>query len=266
MRSRTAAPRRIRTRRASCATPRSSSIRRSSQLDDLIASGQRELRQQLLAQHQQLSDDIRQKIEDVLARLAQRGAGAAQRQDRSQGAGGAADRDGDAAERRSSRARAGRRGACLTSPRRGSDDAAPGPDDAPAATVHRAAVAARRSRTAAAARAADAARGSGRAGARRQPRPASAVELRTNDPHLKRALAPTIEDAITASVRRNPRPLADALFPVIGPAIRKAIAATLQRHDRVAQPHARAQPVVARRCSGGSTRGAPASRSPRSSC
>ncbi len=56
---------------------------------------------------------------------------------------------------------------------------------------------------------------------------ATAVELRTNDPHLQRALAPTIEDAISASVRRNPRPLADALFPIIGPAIRKAIAATL---------------------------------------
>ena len=56
---------------------------------------------------------------------------------------------------------------------------------------------------------------------------AAAVELRTNDPHLKRALAPTIEEAISASVRRNPRPLADALFPIIGPAIRKAIATTL---------------------------------------
>ena len=55
----------------------------------------------------------------------------------------------------------------------------------------------------------------------------AAVELRTRDPHLKRALAPTIEDAISTSVRRNPRPLADALFPIIGPAIRKAIAATL---------------------------------------
>jgi outer membrane protein OmpA-like peptidoglycan-associated protein len=55
----------------------------------------------------------------------------------------------------------------------------------------------------------------------------AAVELRTNDPHLKRALAPTIEDAISVSVRRNPKPLADALFPIIGPAIRKAIAATL---------------------------------------
>lgn len=54
-----------------------------------------------------------------------------------------------------------------------------------------------------------------------------AVLLRKHDPHLTRALAPTIEEAITTSVQKNPRPLADALFPVIGPAIRKAIAASL---------------------------------------
>jgi OOP family OmpA-OmpF porin len=54
-----------------------------------------------------------------------------------------------------------------------------------------------------------------------------AVLLRTRDPQLTRALAPTIEEAITASVRKNPQPLADAMFPVIGPAIRKAIAASL---------------------------------------
>jgi OOP family OmpA-OmpF porin len=54
-----------------------------------------------------------------------------------------------------------------------------------------------------------------------------AIALRANDPQLTRALAPSIEEAITASVRRDPRPLADALFPVIGPAIRKAIAHTL---------------------------------------
>ena len=54
-----------------------------------------------------------------------------------------------------------------------------------------------------------------------------AVALRANDPQLTRALAPSVEEAITASVRRNPRPLADALFPVMGPAIRKAIAHTL---------------------------------------
>jgi len=54
-----------------------------------------------------------------------------------------------------------------------------------------------------------------------------AIALRGKDQHLARALAPTLEDAITTSVRRNPRPLADALFPIIGPAIRKAIAHTL---------------------------------------
>lgn len=55
----------------------------------------------------------------------------------------------------------------------------------------------------------------------------TAMLLRKDDPQLTRALAPTVEEAITASVRRNPRPLADALFPIFGPAIRKAIAASL---------------------------------------
>src|SRR5262245_44519985 len=54
-----------------------------------------------------------------------------------------------------------------------------------------------------------------------------AIALRSDDAQLQRALAPTVEEAITSSVRRDPRPLADALFPVIGPAIRKAIAHTL---------------------------------------
>jgi OOP family OmpA-OmpF porin len=53
-----------------------------------------------------------------------------------------------------------------------------------------------------------------------------ALQLRARDPQLMRALAPSIEDAITASVSRDPQPLADALFPVIGPAIRKAVAHT----------------------------------------
>ena len=51
-----------------------------------------------------------------------------------------------------------------------------------------------------------------------------ALQLRAHDPQLKRALAPSVEDAITASVKKNPQALADALFPVIGPAIRKAVA------------------------------------------
>ena len=54
-----------------------------------------------------------------------------------------------------------------------------------------------------------------------------AIALRSNDEQLTRVLAPTIEEALTASVRRDPRPLADALFPVMGPAIRKAITHTL---------------------------------------
>ena len=40
------------------------------QLDDLMARGQRELRQQLHAQRQELGDDIRQRVEDVLVRIA----------------------------------------------------------------------------------------------------------------------------------------------------------------------------------------------------
>jgi OOP family OmpA-OmpF porin len=54
-----------------------------------------------------------------------------------------------------------------------------------------------------------------------------ALAMRAGDPQLTRALAPSFEETITASVRRNPQPLADALFPVMGPAIRKAIAHTL---------------------------------------
>ena len=53
-----------------------------------------------------------------------------------------------------------------------------------------------------------------------------ALQLRARDPQLMRALAPSVEQAITASVRNDPQPLADALFPVIGPAIRKAVAHT----------------------------------------
>ncbi len=55
----------------------------------------------------------------------------------------------------------------------------------------------------------------------------TALLLRKDDPQMTRALAPTVEETLTASVRRNPRPLADALFPIFGPAIRKAIAASL---------------------------------------
>lgn len=43
---------------------------KTAQLDDVIARSTRDLREQLHAQQQELSDDIRQRIEDVLARLA----------------------------------------------------------------------------------------------------------------------------------------------------------------------------------------------------
>ena len=52
-----------------------------------------------------------------------------------------------------------------------------------------------------------------------------AIALRSGrDRQLARALAPTVETALTESVRRNPRQIATAIFPVLGPAIRKAIA------------------------------------------
>ncbi len=55
-----------------------------------------------------------------------------------------------------------------------------------------------------------------------------AIALRAGrDRQLARALAPTIETAITESVRRNPQDIATAIFPVLGPAIRKAIAETM---------------------------------------
>jgi hypothetical protein len=44
--------------------------RRITTLDDQAAKGQRELRQQILEQHQRLSDDIRKKMDEVLAALA----------------------------------------------------------------------------------------------------------------------------------------------------------------------------------------------------
>ncbi len=45
--------------------------KKAGQLDDAIGKVQRELRQQLLELHQNMSDDVRQKIDDVLARLHQ---------------------------------------------------------------------------------------------------------------------------------------------------------------------------------------------------
>jgi hypothetical protein len=44
--------------------------RRNTALDELLAKSQRELRQQMLEQHQRLTDDLRQKVDEVLASLA----------------------------------------------------------------------------------------------------------------------------------------------------------------------------------------------------
>jgi hypothetical protein len=44
--------------------------RRDTALDELVAKGQRDLRQQMLEQHQKLSADLREKVEEVLAALA----------------------------------------------------------------------------------------------------------------------------------------------------------------------------------------------------
>jgi outer membrane protein OmpA-like peptidoglycan-associated protein len=57
--------------------------------------------------------------------------------------------------------------------------------------------------------------------------PEAIVARTARDRQLARALAPTVEGAISESVRRNPRPIATAIFPVLGPAIRKAIAESL---------------------------------------
>lgn len=46
--------------------------RRTGALDDQLSKSQRELRQQMLEQHQRLTDDMRQKVEDVLATLARK--------------------------------------------------------------------------------------------------------------------------------------------------------------------------------------------------
>ena len=55
-----------------------------------------------------------------------------------------------------------------------------------------------------------------------------AIVLRAaRDKQLARALAPTVESAISESVRRKPGEFAEAIFPVLGPAIRKAIAETM---------------------------------------
>jgi OOP family OmpA-OmpF porin len=51
-----------------------------------------------------------------------------------------------------------------------------------------------------------------------------AVILRSSqDKQLTKALMPTVEEAIGASIKRNPQRLVDIIFPVMGPAIRKAV-------------------------------------------
>ena len=72
-----------------------------------------------------------------------------------------------------------------------------------------------------------------------------AMRLRTHDPPARACAGAAGRRRHHHSVRRNPQPLADALFPVMGPAIRKAIAAQPGGDGRIAQPYARAQPVVA---------------------
>lgn len=55
-----------------------------------------------------------------------------------------------------------------------------------------------------------------------------AVGLRTaRDDSLGRALAPTLEAAISEAVQRNPQQIAQAIYPVLGPAVRKAISDTI---------------------------------------
>ncbi len=47
------------------------------------------------------------------------------------------------------------------------------------------------------------------------------------DGRIARALQPTIDTALKASVHKNPKAIADAIFPALGPAIRKAISTAL---------------------------------------
>ncbi|MDY6951603.1 MAG: OmpA family protein [Thermodesulfobacteriota bacterium] len=56
----------------------------------------------------------------------------------------------------------------------------------------------------------------------------TAISLReARDNSIARALAPTIDESIRASVKKNPKVLAEAIFPALGPGIRKAITSTI---------------------------------------
>ena len=58
---------------------------------------------------------------------------------------------------------------------------------------------------------------------------AEAFHIRAGRDHqLRKALQPTVEEAIITSVRRDPRVLTDSLFPIIGRTIRRALAASLE--------------------------------------
>ncbi|MGD9333084.1 MAG: OmpA family protein [Desulfobacterales bacterium] len=57
---------------------------------------------------------------------------------------------------------------------------------------------------------------------------AEAMVLRAGrDDQIAKALEPSVEEAIRASVQKKPQVLANALFPLMGPGIRKAISATI---------------------------------------
>ncbi len=57
--------------------------------------------------------------------------------------------------------------------------------------------------------------------------PDAIVRRAGQDASLRTALAPTLVEALRASVRKDPSLLADALFPMIGAAVRRAVAAAL---------------------------------------
>lgn len=57
--------------------------------------------------------------------------------------------------------------------------------------------------------------------------PDAVVHAWQTDKRLAKAIAPSVEEALTESIKRNPRALAELLFPIIGPAIRRALANAL---------------------------------------
>ena len=54
------------------------------------------------------------------------------------------------------------------------------------------------------------------------------IRLRSSrDKEVAKALEPSIEEGIRASIKKNPRALADTLYPIMGPSIRKAISSAI---------------------------------------